>query len=192
MYTSSSFSSIFNIGLLCTIAQVCLLAMQGQHRLLKLLFMVLLTRLVLEKLELILAGGIRANGNKSDIKDNSNLWFSGSNSSKLLYTLAELYLMLKFSIAIRSFNALMTMVLLAWPNLQRQILTCLFCLTKYLKRSYSSISISWLDCIVFYRDTSCINLFKKIGSGINELWSPLAFAIACLSCIKVMTLELLT
>ena len=68
--------------------------------------------LVSKKLKFIFAGGVAANGDKSDIKSEENLSSSGSDLSKLLYTLVELYLTLQFLFPIRNLNALITLVLL--------------------------------------------------------------------------------
>lgn len=108
--------------------------MQGKQRLLKLLFMVVHTMLVVEEPKLILAGNVTANGDGGDIKSNGNLLFSGLDSSELLYILMRSYSISKFPILIRSFNALMTLALLVWPNLQCQILTCLFLLIRCVGR----------------------------------------------------------
>lgn len=61
---------------------------------------------VFKKLGLILAGNIIANKDGSDIKGDGNLLSSSLNSPKLLYTLAESYLILKFLILLRSIDAL--------------------------------------------------------------------------------------
>ena len=73
--------------------------------------------LVSKEPELILADGVIANGNGGDINGDGNPSSFGSDFSKLLYILAELYLMSKFLIPIRSFSTLITLALLAWPNL---------------------------------------------------------------------------
>lgn len=71
MCTSLSFSSTFVIDFLWTIMWVCLLVMQGEYRLLKLLsmlFMILYAMLISKKLRSILADNIIANKDGSDIR----------------------------------------------------------------------------------------------------------------------------
>lgn len=91
--------------------------MQSKHKLSKSLFIVVHMMLVFKKPKSILVGDIVADGNKNDIKSDGNLSSSGLDSLKSLYTLIELFLMSKFLILITNLNTLMTLVLLAWPNL---------------------------------------------------------------------------
>lgn len=71
MYTSSRFSSIFNIDSLKTTMQICLLVVQGKYGQLKSLFLVVHAMLVSKKSELILTGVVAAKKDKDNIKSNS-------------------------------------------------------------------------------------------------------------------------
>lgn len=117
--------------------RVCLLAIQGEHRLSKLLFMLSMivhTMIVSKKPESILVESVITDGDRSNVKNDGNLSSSGLDSSESLYTLARSYLMSKFPIPINSLNTLMILVLLVWLNLQCQIFTCLFLLIRYVRR----------------------------------------------------------